>query len=43
MHIRGPRCHNPIEVIEQDSLSNVKRVAHFHLLDQVGLGAFGAV
>jgi WD40 repeat protein/serine/threonine protein kinase len=67
MHIRCPHCRNPIEVVEQDSLSDVtcpscgsnfsligenatqtydakaKRVAHFDLLDQVGLGAFGAV
>jgi WD40 repeat protein/tRNA A-37 threonylcarbamoyl transferase component Bud32 len=67
MHIRCPHCRNPIEVIEQDSLSDVtcpscgsnfsligedaththqiktRRVAHFELLDQLGVGAFGAV
>ena len=67
MHIRCPHCHNPIEVVDDASLSDLscpscgsqfslvggdatktfradhRKVGHFELLEQVGVGHFGHV
>src|SRR5437870_654544 len=68
MHLRCPHCHHPIDVMGNESFSDVtcpscgshvslisgdttaafepggvKRLAHFELLEQVGIGQFGAV
>jgi len=67
MHIRCPHCHNPIEVVEDSSFTDVdcpscgssfnllghaeteshqtetRTIAHFELIEQLGVGHFGAV
>jgi tRNA A-37 threonylcarbamoyl transferase component Bud32 len=68
MRIRCPHCHNPIEIVEPSSLSDiscpscgssfslvsgdtttshradgVRRLAHFELVRELGLGKFGSV
>ena len=68
MRVRCPHCHNPIEVVDGDPLSQVdcpscgsnfslvatfetvsqelrgpKKIAHFDLIEEVGIGRFGSV
>jgi len=67
MHIRCPHCHNPVEVVEDSTFTDVecpncgssfnllghdetqsyrpetRTIAHFELIEQLGVGHFGAV
>ena len=68
LHIRCPHCHNPIEMVDEDPLTDVecpscgsqfnlivgqatvtypadgkRTIAHFELIEQVGVGQFGSV
>jgi serine/threonine protein kinase len=66
MHVRCPHCHNPIEVLDEDPLTDVvcescgshfdlidaqstalyragKKIAHYELTEQLGVGRFGTV
>src|ERR1700674_1025137 len=67
MHVRCPDCHNPIEIVDDTSLSEIcctscgssfsliggdatethrtgtRRLAHFDLVQELGIGKFGSV